>query len=87
MMNSMSERKHIEWIDGAKGFAILLVIIGHCIDGYKDAELFKQYTFIFNSLHYFIYSFHMPLFFMINGYLFFYTYKKYYDKKTNRKTY
>lgn len=85
MMNSMSERKHIEWIDGAKGFAILLVIIGHCIDGYKDAELFKQYTFIFNSLHYFIYSFHMPLFFMISGYLFFYAYKNITIKKLIEK--
>ncbi len=54
------------WIDAAKGFGILLVILGH--------------TFNVNSLLCkFIYSFHMPIFFIIAGYLF--NSKKYCDMK------
>lgn len=46
----------IEWIDISKGIGIFLVIIGHT---YIDPGLRGQ-----------IYSFHMPLFFFISGYLF-----------------
>ena len=67
--------QHLEWIDSVKGLAIFLVIVGHCIDGYRDAGIFKQYLLEFNSLHNFIYSFHMPLFFIISGYLFIYAYE------------
>ena len=56
-MNSMSERKHIEWIDGAKGFAILLVIIGHCIDAirmpnYLNNILLYLIAYIILSIHF-----------------------------------
>lgn len=47
--------KRIQWIDMAKGYGILLVIIGH--------------MYIFN-LSSWIYSFHMPLFFVVSGYVF-----------------
>ena len=50
------------YIDNLKGFAILLVVLGHCIQfrmpGYDDNMAFR-----------FIYSFHMPLFFIISGYV------------------
>ena len=42
----------IEWIDALKGFAIILVIIGHTTISVTNKE-----TFVW------IYSFHMPLFF------------------------
>lgn len=46
-----------KWIDATKGFGILLVILGH--------------TFNINSLLCkVIYSFHMPMFFIISGFLF-----------------
>lgn len=50
-----SERKpaHIEWIDTAKGLGIILVILEH------THALFRSY----------IYSFHMPLFFLLSGFL------------------
>lgn len=48
------ERKY--WIDWAKVFGIYLVVLGHTTDG---SELIRPL----------IYSFHMPLFFMISGYL------------------
>lgn len=45
-----------EWIDSARGGAILLVVIGH--SGCPE---------VLDNL---IYSFHMPLFFIVSGYLF-----------------
>ena len=48
----------VEYIDIAKGIGILLVYIGHCFLN-KDGMLFQS-----------IYSFHMPLFFLISGMLF-----------------
>lgn len=55
--DSASKRPRIAWIDGAKGIAIILVIFGHTID--------------YNSpLRGYIFSFHMPLFFILAGYTF-----------------
>ena len=51
--------KRIEWIDIARGFAILFVIIGHSLGNY-----FSSY---FANL---IYVFHMPIFFVLSGYLY-----------------
>ena len=50
-------KERLIWIDIAKGITILLVIIGHTI---------KTDTFLWR----FIFSFHMPIFFIISGYLF-----------------
>lgn len=58
-MNTNNDR--IEYIDIAKGLGILLVIIGHIIWG--DNYKMPGYETICN----FIYSFHMPLFFVISG--------------------
>lgn len=59
--------KRIAYIDSIKGFAILLVVMGHTFHDFKGINM----AFID-----FIYAFHMPLFFIISGYL---GYKKYYD--------
>ena len=45
------------YLDAARGFALLLVMIGHCI---------TKGTF----LHKFIFTFHVPMFFVISGYLY-----------------
>ena len=58
----MNERKRIDWIDVAKGIGILLVIISHVEEhfvGTPNAILKGP-----------IYTFHMPLFFFVSGYLF-----------------
>lgn len=49
--------KRVEWIDIAKGYGILFVIIGH---------LYLQDSFLTTQ----IYTFHMPLFFFLSGYVF-----------------
>ncbi len=51
----MKERIH--WIDIAKGFAIICVFTGHTISSPPEAVSF-------------VYSFHMPLFFLMSGYCF-----------------
>lgn len=61
--------KHLEYIDGLKGFAIFLVVFAHVIAwSYGDLD-----TFLTNIraswLFWVVYSFHMPLFFAVSGYL------------------
>ena len=48
----MSARKRIEYVDVAKGIAILCVVAGHTFAAYDPGSLQNK----------FIYSFHMPLF-------------------------
>jgi acyltransferase len=57
-VNSMTTEssKRLRWIDVLKGIAIILVIVGHLS--------------IYDELTLYIFSFHMPLFFFISGYLF-----------------
>lgn len=58
-------------IDFAKGIAALLVIWGHTIECFAEGQLW------IDRVHMFIYSFHMPLFMFLSGYVFFmYSLKK-----------
>jgi len=59
------------FIDYLKGIAIFLVVWGHCIQ-YSDT----YYNFSDNKIFLFIYSFHMPLFMGISGYLFAFSSKR-----------
>ncbi len=63
-------------IDFIRGVAILLVVLGHNIQ-YGSGDIFyKSAGYFDNSLFKLIYSFHMPLFALLSGYLFFWTMKK-----------
>lgn len=58
----MMATKRLPYLDNIKGLLIILVVIGHAI----------QYclpTYEMNIAFRFIYSFHMPLFFFVSGYL------------------
>ena len=60
---SASKAKSLDYIDYAKGIGILLVMLGHVNLVVPDSN---------HIAHYFvrlIYSFHMPLFFVITGFL------------------
>lgn len=57
--------KREQWIDLAKGLAILFVIIGHSCD--RTLNSFNE-DFIVRGLDRFIYGFHMALFFALSGY-------------------
>ena len=58
---TMMPKQRIAWIDNLKAFLILLVVLGHCI---QDSGLGDD-----SLLYRFIYSFHMPLFFAVSGYV------------------
>jgi len=50
-----TQKTRVDWIDTAKGLGIILVMLGHLnINGLED----------------WIYSFHMPMFFFLSGYVF-----------------
>ena len=50
------QSKRITWVDMAKGYGMIAVLIGHLVQG--------------SFLGDFVYSFHLPLFFFLSGYLF-----------------
>lgn len=52
-MDNAGQHQRLEYIDIAKGIGIICVILGH-----MDNDSIKQFVF----------SFHMPLFFMISGF-------------------
>ena len=61
-INGKNVSNNLLWVDIAKGIAIFLVIMGHTYP--PGGEVCK-----------FIFLFHMPLFFLVAGYL--YNYEKY----------
>lgn len=66
----IKKENRIEWIDYLKAFTCLLVVIGHLIQSLQKANI-DNYKDFSNFLNWFIYLFHMPVFFAISGYLFF----------------
>lgn len=59
-------KKRIEWLDLIKGTAIILVVIGHLMSQLytTDPEVYEH-----NPVFKFCYSFHMPLFVFISGWI------------------
>ena len=68
-LNSEGRRTYINLVRGA---AIFLMLWGHCVQYCAG----KQFDFYENAAFKFIYSFHMPLFMLISGYLFFFSASK-----------
>ena len=64
------------YLDIMKGISIFLVILGHSIQYGSKISYVENDLFFADSIFKLIYSFHMPLFAMLSGYLFFYTIKK-----------
>lgn len=67
-MDNYIKRKRLEIIDLLQGIAMLWVIIGHHLLNFMPA--------IYHSIHYYIYSFHMPFFIFISSFLIAYSYKE-----------
>ncbi len=64
MDTSLNAANHRDaWLDNVKGFLIVTVVIGHLVASVVKG--FYTFEFIFN----FIYSFHMPAFALVSGYL------------------
>lgn len=60
-------QKRLDIIDVMQGIAMLWVIVGY--------HLFDFMPPVYGHIHYYIYSFHMPLFIFISGFLIAYSYK------------
>ena len=56
-----------------KGVTIFLVVFGHCIQYGNGHEFSRSGAFFDDILFKIIYSFHMPLFALVSGYLFFWS--------------
>lgn len=69
--------KRNEKIDVIKGVAIILVVYGHALQYGSGETVLKSALFFENPIFKFIYSFHMPLFMVVTGYLFSFSVKKY----------
>lgn len=68
----MSEKKRLKYIDVVKGFSILLVVLGHILILYNPTSCFVIW----------IYSFHVPIFFILVGWL---SYQKEYNNQQLKK--
>lgn len=55
--------------DLLKGFGIILVVLGHCIQVGSGTAFNAESLYFNDKLYQLIYSFHMPLFMMVSGYL------------------
>ncbi|HET6379288.1 MAG TPA: acyltransferase [Methylocella sp.] len=64
----MPAKDRLLYLDYVKGFAIILVVAGHTIGGLLPLGIIHRPSIftLFSSL---IYTFHMPLFFFVSGYL------------------
>lgn len=62
--------------DVIRGFAIITVILGHCIQQGNGLDYYNNSEYWFNKLYQFIYSFHMPLFMLLAGWFAFYSLRK-----------
>lgn len=70
--NNRSKDSRIEWVDSAKAFACILVVLGHLL----QSILVITPTGIIGSvrfINWYIYLFHMPLFMCLSGFM--YSYK------------
>lgn len=65
----MYKDKRNDNLDIAKGFAIFLVVWGHCIQYGNGGNFIQQQRYYDDIIFQAIYSFHMPLFAIIGGYL------------------
>ena len=60
----------LKYLDALKGFLVICVVLGHVIDGYLESAVFLGYEVPLFLVFNVIYSFHMPLCFMVSGYLY-----------------
>ena len=67
------EKQRNLYIDLVKGILIILVVLGHAIQFGNGKSYFDGGYYFDNPLFKIIYSFHMPLFMLISGYLFYFS--------------
>ena len=66
----MESEKRIKYIDSLRGFALILVVLGHVVVGYMYANFNLDANGIYWNIYNAIYTFHMPLLMVVSGYLY-----------------
>lgn len=68
-MNTVLQKNknRILWLDALKGIAIISVVFGHALLGYKQMNLYPNAQDYITLLKNWIYTWHMPLFFVLSG--------------------
>lgn len=69
------QASRLDWIDVAKGIAIILVVIGHTWRGLFSAGIMPEAQFLVVDAR--IYAFHMPVFFLLSGFFYISTIKRF----------
>jgi fucose 4-O-acetylase-like acetyltransferase len=83
LMDKNNERELLP--DVLRGFAVILVVLGHCIQEGSGLDYRTGALYFSDRLYQFIYSFHMPLFMLVSGYLSWGSIAKANDKDSRRK--
>ena len=60
-----SQNSRLEWLDAARGIGICLVVFGHVLRGLSGADIATEP--LWAIVDYQLYTFHMPLFFLLAG--------------------
>ena len=80
----MSNRRYLNNIVHLRGAMVLLVVIGHAlsifVDDYAGHQMIE--SAVGSGLRKIIYSFYMPVFMAISGYLFYFEVRKCLEKRT-----
>jgi fucose 4-O-acetylase-like acetyltransferase len=64
--NKFSEQTRVEWVDYCKGLGIFLVVVGHVLTGLQQSAILSDSAW-YQLNERWLYSFHMPLFFLLSG--------------------
>lgn len=62
--------KRLLWVDEARGFAMISVVVCHIANGFYRSQLFQEYAAVLYSIQKICNSFQMPLFCLVSGFLF-----------------
>lgn len=68
--SSQASHSRLAWVDYAKGIGIILVVYGHVARGLMSSG-WAAHSDLLQTVDRVIYSFHMPLFFLLSGLFFF----------------
>lgn len=70
------KKVRLNWLDALKGLAILTVVLGHVLLGYVDNQAFPAHQVGLSIFKEWIYTWHMPFFFVLSGFSFAMAYGK-----------
>ncbi|MFH7244497.1 MAG: acyltransferase family protein [Spirulina sp.] len=67
--STISHTQRLPWLDASKAYGMFLVYYGHFVERVSDLQGFIPGTAAF-AQYKLVYSFHMPLFFILSGYVY-----------------